>query len=142
MYRPRPLRPDRLRSLERPFSWIPFRLLSSGLLGELSRPAKLLYFFLCLVADRQGMSYYGERRVHALLGLSAQELELARAELLDLDLLAFDGRIYQLLSLPASPPVQPAASTSGSRRAPEQDSPEQGAQQLSAILQRLSRRGR
>jgi hypothetical protein len=100
VYRPKPIRFDRLRSLERPYSWVPFRLLSSGLLAELSQPAKLLYFFLCLVADRRGMSFYGDRRVHEQLALSDQELSSARYELCDLDLLAFDGRVYQLLSWP------------------------------------------
>lgn len=98
----RPLRTDRLRTVERPFGWIPFRILSSGLLARLSRPAKLLYFFLCLVADRRGMSYWGETRLAVLLGLSAAELEQAREELSGKDLLAFDGRLCQLLSLPST----------------------------------------
>ena len=51
MQRPPPLRTDRIRTLERPFGWIPFRILTSGLLPALSPPTKLLYFFLCLVAD-------------------------------------------------------------------------------------------
>lgn len=101
MTHPRPLRPDRLRTLERPFGWIPFRILTSGLLQQLSREAKLLYFFLCLVADGQGISFYGDRRLQLLLDLSDGELEHARAELCRQDLLAFDGRVYQLLSLPA-----------------------------------------
>jgi hypothetical protein len=63
MQRPTPLRTDRIRTVEPPFGWIPFRILTSGLLAQLSLQAKLLYFFLCLVADEQGMSYYGERRL-------------------------------------------------------------------------------
>jgi len=101
MQRPSPLRADRLRTLERPFGWIPFRLLTSGLLAQLSSPAKLLYFFLCLVADAQGMSYYGGRRLTDLLGLGDLDLVLARNELVQRDLVAFDGRLYQLLSLPS-----------------------------------------
>lgn len=111
MYRPKPIRLDRLRPLERPYGWVPFRLLSSGLLAELSQPAKLLYFFLCLVADRRGLSFYGDRRVHELLALSDQELSVARCELCDRDLLAFDGRVYQLLSWP--PYLSEQASTQG-----------------------------
>jgi hypothetical protein len=98
--RPRPLRGDRLRTLERPFGWIPFRILTSGRLEQLGRGAKLLYFFLCLVADRDGVSFYGDVRLGRLLGLSWLELEAAREELCRHDLLAFDGRVYQLLSLP------------------------------------------
>jgi len=97
---PSPLRPDRIRRIERPFGWIPFRILSSGLLGQLSIPAKLLFFFLCLVSDQQGISFYGPRRMIELLGLSASEITNAVGELRDADLLAFDGQVYQLLSLP------------------------------------------
>lgn len=110
MPRPTPLRPDRLRRLERPFGWIPFRILTSGLLTHLSRPAKLLYFFLCLVADQNGVSFYGERRLEGLLELSDFELTQARHELCERDLLAFDGRVYQLLSFPQQllPQTRPA----------------------------------
>lgn len=107
MRRPAPLRPDRLRRLERPFSWIPFRILTSGLLAQLSGPAKLLYFFLCLVADHNGVSFYGEQRLEDVLGLSGGELEGARQELCERDLLAFDGRVYQLLSWPQQPSPPP-----------------------------------
>ena len=100
MQRPTPLRTDRIRTVEPPFGWIPFRLLTSGLLAQLSLQAKLLYFFLCLVADEQGMSYYGERRLKDLLGLA--EPARARDELLRPDLMAFDGKLYQLLSLPGT----------------------------------------
>ena len=98
--RPAPLRPDRLRRMERPFGWIPFRVLSSGLLGQLSPPAKLLFFFLCLVADRDGVSFYGPRRITAVLGLEPSQLVDAVGELRHADVLAFDGQVYQLLSLP------------------------------------------
>lgn len=104
MRRPKPLRTDRLRTQERPFSWIPFRILSGGYLKQMSPTAKLLYFFLCLVADRKGLSFYGDRRLSELLGISGSAIERARTELCRLDFLAFDGRIYQVLSLPSARP--------------------------------------
>ncbi len=103
--RPRPLRPDRLRTLERPFGWIPFRILTSGSLQRLSRNGKLLYFFLCLVADAHGISFYGQVRLCQLLALSLPELTHARGELCRSDLLAFDGCVYQLLSLACEGPA-------------------------------------
>ena len=103
LYRPQPLRPDRVRCVERPFGWVPFRLLSSGLLAELSNGAALLYFFLCLVSDRRGLSYWGDARVQGVLGLSAAELDRAREELCGRDLLAYGlGGLYQVLSLPSA----------------------------------------
>lgn len=100
-WRQNPLRPDRLRPLERPFGWVPFRFLKSGWLQRLRRDAKLLYFFLCLVADRQGVSFYGDARIEKILALSDGELARARDELTELDLVAFDGHLYQVLSLPS-----------------------------------------
>ena len=120
--RPRLLQPDRVRTLERPFGWIPFRFLSW--LPRLGRRAKLLYFFLCLVADRRGLSYYGDARLCWLLDLSAAELESARKELCGCDLLAFDGRVYQLLCLPRE-------STTPGRRGGD-------VEQVGRILRRLS----
>jgi hypothetical protein len=105
----RPLRPDRLRPLERPFGWIPFRFLKSGWLPRLGRDAKLFYFFLCLVADGRGISFYGDARIEQMLALSAGELAVARDELTALDLVAFDGHVYQVLSLPSLPPATPVA---------------------------------
>lgn len=127
--RPRLLRPDRLRTLERPFGWVPFRFLSCGWLPRLGRAAKLLYFFLCLVADRRGISYYGDARLCRLLDLSAADLETAREELCCRDLLAFDGRVYQLLCLPresATPVHGPPRRRGGD------------AEQVGWILRRLS----
>jgi hypothetical protein len=96
----RPLRTDRIRNIERPFGWIPMRILSSGLLAQLSTPAKLLYFVLCLVSDRNGLSFYSDYRLSVLLKLSKQHLQAARAELRRIDLLAYDEGLYQLMSLP------------------------------------------
>jgi hypothetical protein len=116
------LRPDRLRHLERPFGWAPFRLLSSGQLARLSVSATALYLVLCLVADRQGLSYWGEARLQALVGLDAVALRRARDELQRHDLLAFDGKLYQLLSLPPGDcPTTPPAEKS--RREPGRPEP-------------------
>ena len=100
MQRPRPLRADRLRQMEPPFAWIPFAFLRDGYLAALSGPATLLYLFLCLVADAYGVSFYGQKRLEDLLDFSEQVLEAARRELCQRDLVAFDGRTYQVLSLP------------------------------------------
>lgn len=98
------LRPERLRAIERPFGWLPCRLLSGGWLEALGGQAKLLYMLLATAADRQGLSFYSDARIEQVLALGAGDLAGARLELTELDLLAFDGRIYQLLSLPGHPP--------------------------------------
>jgi hypothetical protein len=100
-----PLRPDRIRTIEKPFAWIPFRLLKDGLFAELSDNAKLLYTFLCLAADRQGLSYYGDPKIQTHFDLNQIEIDQARKELIQKDLLAYDGHLYQLLSLPNPKPA-------------------------------------
>lgn len=97
------LRPDRLRTIEgeKPFAWMPFRLLTDGLFANLSDRAKLLYIFLCLAADRRGTSFYGDARIQTYFQLAPEDIRLARTELIHKDMLAYDGRLYQVLSLPA-----------------------------------------
>jgi hypothetical protein len=102
MNRPSPLRPDRIRTIEKPFAWIPFRLLKGGLFAGLSDRAKLLYIFLCLAADRQGTSFYGDTRIQTYFQLDPEEIDLARKELIQKDMIAHDGRLYQVLSLPST----------------------------------------
>jgi hypothetical protein len=94
------LRPDRLRVVDKPFAWIPFRLIADGFFADLSDRAKLLYLFLCLAANRQGTSFYGDPRLRSYFQLGPTEIELARQELIAKDLIAYDGHLYQVLSLP------------------------------------------
>lgn len=114
MTRPKPLVPSRVRAVEHPFGWVPFRLLTSGTLKQLSAEASLLYFFLSLVADPKGLSYWGDERIAQQLGLPQCLLEQARQELVDRDLVAHGGLLYQVLSLP-----QTLRAPSGSERGRE-----------------------
>jgi hypothetical protein len=116
------LRPDRLRAIERPFGWLPCRLLSGGWIEGMSRPAQLLYPLLAMASDRQGLSFYGDARIEQLLALEADELVQAQEELTDADLLAFDGRTYQLLSLPHQRPHPASPAPPQQRKPPSADS--------------------
>ena len=133
------LRPDRLRTIERPFAWLPCRLLTGDLLHRMSTPAKLLYLHLALAADRRGLSFWGDKRIQHLLSLPADELHQAREQLTDLDLLAFDGHTYQLLSLPKpavpGPGPQPAAAADAEPH--PDDCPAETPEDVRLILRRL-----
>ena len=97
------LNPDRIRHIEGGFSYIPHRFLTDGFLDVLEQQELMLYVFLVLAADRNGLSYYSEKRICLLLHLTAEQYIAARAGLIKKDLIAFDGRIFQVLSLPSGP---------------------------------------
>lgn len=50
--------PDRLRHIDGGFSFIPHRFVTEGFLDSLNQKELLLYFFLTLVSDRHGLSFY------------------------------------------------------------------------------------
>lgn len=98
-----PIIADRVRRIAGSFAFIEHRFLQQGFWTGISHHALLLYFFLVLAADRQGVSFYGYDRICSLLGLVLDEYIQARDELIEEDLIAFDGRRFQVLSLPERP---------------------------------------
>jgi hypothetical protein len=101
----RVLRVERIRRIERGFSFIPHRFLTEGFLASLDQRELLLYFFLVLVSDRQGLSFYSYDAICSLLQFSADDYIRARDALMEKDLIAFDGTLFQVLDLPAKPPA-------------------------------------
>jgi hypothetical protein len=97
------LNPDRIRRIDGGFSFIPHRFLANGFLEDLSPPELLLYIFLVLAADRYGLSFYSYDRICSLLQLSVEQYIEARNGLIQKDLIAFDGTLFQVLELPATP---------------------------------------
>ena len=90
------------------FAFIEHRFLRDGFWTNLSHHELLLYTFLILVADRNGLSYYSFDKICTLLQLSLDDYLLARNALIKKDLIAFDGHLFQVLSLPPQPVRQPA----------------------------------
>jgi hypothetical protein len=103
-----PLGPERVRKITGSFAFIEHRFLRDGFWTSLSHQELLLYTFLILVADRNGLSYYSFDKICALLQLSMDDYLLARNALIKKDLIAFDGHLFQVLSLPPQPVRQPA----------------------------------
>jgi hypothetical protein len=58
---------------------------------------------LVTVADAQGISYYGDSSLARLLSMPTARLQQARADLIRLELIAYERPLYQVLSL--GPPV-------------------------------------
>jgi len=111
------LRPERLRLVPEQFSWVDQALVQWRLIDRLDARACALYLFLVTVADAQGLSYYGAATLAKRLRLSESELGAARLQLMELDLIAYQAPLYQVLSLHEAsahkPPCRlPSASTS------------------------------
>ena len=97
------LRADRIRKIRGGLSFIPHRFLTDGFLSALSQKEMLLYFFLVLVSDRCGLSFYSDDVICSLLCICVDEYRIPRNGLMKKDLLAFDGTLFQVLDLPHSP---------------------------------------
>lgn len=108
--------PERTRRIAgTPFGWIDARVLRDGWFRLLTPEAISVYTFLCVAANREGVSYYRRDRIGHELGLSEAEVHAALARLVALDLAAYrpfhqhaaDG-FHQVLSLRADAPPRGA----------------------------------
>lgn len=109
MIHKKPLIPHRVRTLEGSFATIEHRFLRDGFFGDLCHHELLLYFLLVLVSDRQGLSFYSYDKLCTILEIDLDDYLDARNGLIQKDLLAFDGRLFQVLSLPERPTGRPAS---------------------------------
>jgi len=103
---------DRIRRIDGGFSFIAHRFLTDGFLKALRQHELLLYIFLVLAADRYGISFYSYDRICSFLHMALEQYTAARDALIEKDLIAFDGTLFQVLSLPAGP-AQGSMNTSG-----------------------------
>jgi hypothetical protein len=103
MIEKQPLCPERRRQITGSFAFIEHRFLRDGFWSSLNQHECLLYVFLVLVADRNGLSYYGYDKICTLLRCTLEDYLVARNGLIAKDLVAFDGHLFQVLSLPDKP---------------------------------------
>jgi DNA-binding IclR family transcriptional regulator len=88
-------------------------VLRQGWLRELPAEATAVYAFLCLAANRDGVSFYRRSRIGEELGLDDQQVHRALARLEELDLVGYEpfrpGAVdgfRQVLALPSTGPTR------------------------------------
>jgi hypothetical protein len=94
---------ERIRKIKADFACIEHRFLRDGFVTYLTHFELLLYLFLVLAADRDGLSFYGYDTICSILKMEVDDYIEARDALIEKDLIAFDGRLFQVLSLPDLP---------------------------------------
>ena len=102
-----PILPDRVRKIDGGFSFIPHAFVTQRFFTSLNQHELLLYFLLVLVGDRQGLSYFSQDRLCTMLRMSLDDFITARNSLIEKSLIAFDGFMFQVLSLPEKPLISP-----------------------------------
>jgi len=88
--------PQKIRRIKGSFAWVDHRLLRNGYLSVATHQDLVLYLFLVLAADRNGVSFYRKEKICDTLNLDFRQFEVARDRLIDLKLIAFES--YTVLS--------------------------------------------
>lgn len=90
---------ERIRRVPKRFSWVDHRLLKEGYVKRCGVVELTLYLILVIVGDRNGVSFYSDRSLCALVKILPGELSSARNRLQKLGLIAWATPFYQILSL-------------------------------------------
>ena len=96
----KPINQNRIRRITGSFSWIDHRLLSDGFLSVMTGEEILLYFFLTLVGDKNGVSFYSYDKICHFLKMDVDRFVWARDQLIDKSLIACENGRFQVLQLP------------------------------------------
>jgi len=103
MYKKRVINAARIRRITGSFGWIDHRFITEGLIRTMGPWEILLYLFLVSVADKDGLSFYGDKTISRLLKIDEAALCKSREGLILKSLIAYSGGIYQVLELPGGP---------------------------------------
>ena len=95
----KPVLEDRVRRVPSQFSWVDHRLVRHQYLQRASAQSWGLYLTLVSVGDEHGLSYYSDRSLMRMLGLTEETLAACRTQLIRAGVVAYAAPIYQVLSL-------------------------------------------
>jgi hypothetical protein len=88
--------PKNIRTIKGSFAWIDHRLIRNGFLDVMTHEDVVLYLFLVLVADKNGVSFYRKEKICEAVSLDYNQFEITKDRLINMKLIAFEG--YSALS--------------------------------------------
>jgi hypothetical protein len=88
--------PKNIRKIKDSFAWIDHRLMRNGFLETMTHHDMVLYLFLILAADRNGVSFYRKEKICQAVSLDFSQFEIARDRLVNTNLIVFES--YSVLS--------------------------------------------
>jgi len=88
--------PQNTRNIKDSFAWIDHRLIRNGFVKVMTHQDMVLYLFLVLVADRNGVSFYRKEKICEAVSLDFSQFEIAKDRLINMTLIAFES--YSALS--------------------------------------------
>ena len=88
--------PQNIRNIKGSFAWIDHRLVRNGFVETMTHPDMVLYLFLVLVADKNGVSFYRKEKICEAVSLDFSQFEIAKDRLVSMNLIAFES--YSALS--------------------------------------------
>ena len=83
--------PKKIRKINGSFAWIDHRLVRNGYLQVMTHDDMVLYLFLILVADRNGVSFYRKEKICDAVSLDFSPFEIAKDRLINMKLIAFES---------------------------------------------------
>ena len=104
--------PRNVRKINGSFAWLDHRLMRNGFLEVMTHHDMVLYLFLILVADKNGVSFYRKEKICEAVSLDYSQFEIAKDRLITMKLIAFESYsvlspngYYQILPIENNAPV-------------------------------------
>ena len=88
--------PKKTRNINGSFAWIDHRLIRNGFVKVMTHQDMVLYLFLVLVADKNGVSFYRKEKICKAVSLDYNQFEIAKDRLINMKLVVFES--YSVLS--------------------------------------------
>ena len=88
--------PKNVRNIKGSFAWIDHRLIRNDFIKVMTHQDMVLYLFLILVADKNGISFYRKEKICEAVSLDDDQFAIAKDRLINMNLIAFEG--YSMLS--------------------------------------------